>query len=56
MKTKALLSLLVAITAVTLSSTTWAAGHGGDVAAAADLLVGVVATPVEAASVQVAVQ
>jgi hypothetical protein len=29
MKTKVLLSLLVAITAVTLSSTTWAAGHGG---------------------------
>jgi hypothetical protein len=52
MKTKVLLSLLVAITAVTLSSTTWVLV----MAAAADLLVGVVATPVEAASVQVAVQ
>jgi hypothetical protein len=52
MKTKALLSLLVAITAVT------SAPRRGllVMAVAADLLVGVVATPVEAASVQVAVQ
>ena len=55
MKTKALLSLLVAITAVTLSSTTWAAGHGGG-GSGGGFIGGVVATPVEAASVQVAVQ